>query len=411
MARTNIKVFDEGYRNIMSDDDYNLSLQRTRGVTPGIADPLMHNKLYRQVSIMSTALAQYIVDQNYDCLDTDLPEIAANIKNATIKTMLDRLAEGNFTIGDGVTVTGDLKINQKLVADTIEVTKNITIAGKEPLDASALQKIQDQIIAPNQRIYWDILNGNDNNDGKTELTPIKSSNKLLQLLNKQVPTVEICLVCYKKTDIPVYNMPVLDFYNALTTKLIITKYPWEYEGHTPIIKPSYGKITSYYAQNEQGISIAYYLWGNIFAGNIDEVQVKGVAIDCGTPIISSNGVNKLFYTSKLYLYGITNIIGDNSFSLMSIQNSNVTFECTLSAVDILENYTGWIIKLGTDTLSSEDPRKNINTKKAMQISSLNTTKGIVRGIAVSNVIPSKETSALGASGIDSGIALLYCNWL
>lgn len=75
MARTNIKVFDEGYQNIMGDDDYNLSVQRTRGVTPGIADPLLHNKLYRQTSIMAKALADYIVSQGQDCLDTDLNAI------------------------------------------------------------------------------------------------------------------------------------------------------------------------------------------------------------------------------------------------------------------------------------------------------------------------------------------------
>ena len=75
MARTNIQVFDAGYQNIMDDDNYNVNVQRTRGVTAGIADPLLHNKLYRQTSIMAKALADYIVSQGQDCLDTDLNAI------------------------------------------------------------------------------------------------------------------------------------------------------------------------------------------------------------------------------------------------------------------------------------------------------------------------------------------------
>ena len=75
MARTNIQVFNAGYQNIMDDDNYNVNVQRTRGVTAGIADPLLHNKLYRQTSIMAKALADYIVSQGQDCLDTDLNAI------------------------------------------------------------------------------------------------------------------------------------------------------------------------------------------------------------------------------------------------------------------------------------------------------------------------------------------------
>lgn len=93
MARTNIKVFDEGYQNIMGDDEYNLNVQRTRGVTPGIADPLMHNKLYRQTSIMAKALADYIVSQGQDCLDTDL----TNITNA-LTTALETHTKKNKNI-------------------------------------------------------------------------------------------------------------------------------------------------------------------------------------------------------------------------------------------------------------------------------------------------------------------------
>lgn len=93
MARTNIQVFNAGYQNIMDDDNYNVNVQRTRGVTAGIADPLLHNKLYRQTSIMAKALADYIVSQGQDCLDTDL----TNITNA-LTTALETHTKKNKNI-------------------------------------------------------------------------------------------------------------------------------------------------------------------------------------------------------------------------------------------------------------------------------------------------------------------------
>jgi len=77
----------------MDDDNYNVNVQRTRGVTAGIADPLLHNKLYRQTSIMAKALADYIVSQGQDCLDTDL----TNITNA-LTTALETHTKKNKNI-------------------------------------------------------------------------------------------------------------------------------------------------------------------------------------------------------------------------------------------------------------------------------------------------------------------------
>lgn len=303
MARTNIKVFDEGYQNIMGDDEYNLNVQRTRGVTPGIADPLMHNKLYRQTSIMAKALADYIVSQGQDCLDTDLTNItnalttalethtkknknilvteaktAANttdwntltesrtykISGATfaadkhqpvgavgtgelvvLKNGDDTIAQvyyansaaydkagayhrmcigGTWTdwvyniTNKGGNITGDFNINGKLTVDSVQVNDRLMIGEIDPahpdtsnfLTPEDLQKIQDQIIAPQQTIYVDQKNGNDDNNGTTSATAFRTLNKAIASIRQDIPTLTINLKTYTEEKDRMYNTFYLD---------------------------------------------------------------------------------------------------------------------------------------------------------------------------------------------------------
>ena len=77
MATHNFQIFDESYSDIMTDIDYQSDSQRTGGVIPGVADPLLHNKLYRQCSVMAYAIAQTIVARGYSADDSD-PVALAN---------------------------------------------------------------------------------------------------------------------------------------------------------------------------------------------------------------------------------------------------------------------------------------------------------------------------------------------
>ena len=77
MATHNFQIFDESMTDTMTDIDYQTNTQRTNGVIPGVADPLLHNKLYRQCSIMAFAMAQVIVARGYDANDSD-PAALAN---------------------------------------------------------------------------------------------------------------------------------------------------------------------------------------------------------------------------------------------------------------------------------------------------------------------------------------------
>lgn len=120
MARTNIQVFNAGYQNIMDDDNYNVNVQRTRGVTAGIADPLLHNKLYRQTSIMAKALADYIVSQGQDCLDTDLNAIT----NAFTKAL-----ETHTRKNTGVLVTESKTATNTADWNTLTESRTYKISG------------------------------------------------------------------------------------------------------------------------------------------------------------------------------------------------------------------------------------------------------------------------------------------
>ena len=82
MASTNFLQFDEAMQNMMSDGDYEAHVQRARGVTPGIAYPNMHNKLYYQVSTMCKAFADFMVQQGQDAQDGNIEQLTTNIANA-----------------------------------------------------------------------------------------------------------------------------------------------------------------------------------------------------------------------------------------------------------------------------------------------------------------------------------------
>ena len=60
MARSNFKVFAEAVAalNVVSDAEYATDTQRINGVVPGLASAALHNKLYKQATIMAAALAQ-----------------------------------------------------------------------------------------------------------------------------------------------------------------------------------------------------------------------------------------------------------------------------------------------------------------------------------------------------------------
>lgn len=70
MASTNFLQFDEDKTNMLSDQSYNGDAQRRGGVSQGVARSTLYNKAAYQASTMVTAIAQLLVNNGKDAMDT-----------------------------------------------------------------------------------------------------------------------------------------------------------------------------------------------------------------------------------------------------------------------------------------------------------------------------------------------------
>ena len=82
MAEHNFQIFDESMESIDTDAEYFAEGQRRNGVTPGLASPKMHNKLYRQCSVMAYAIASVLAARGFDANDADPDALANAIQRA-----------------------------------------------------------------------------------------------------------------------------------------------------------------------------------------------------------------------------------------------------------------------------------------------------------------------------------------
>jgi len=82
MAEHNFQIFDESMTSIDTDAEYLAEGQRLNGVTPGLASPKMHNKLYRQCSVMAYAIASVLAARGFDVSDGDSGGLVNAIQRA-----------------------------------------------------------------------------------------------------------------------------------------------------------------------------------------------------------------------------------------------------------------------------------------------------------------------------------------
>lgn len=84
MPENNFMIFNEAFKEIdtMNDSEYQAATQRQKGVASGVADRRLHNKFYRQASIMVKSLANFIEAQGQDATDEDESVLLDSLKNA-----------------------------------------------------------------------------------------------------------------------------------------------------------------------------------------------------------------------------------------------------------------------------------------------------------------------------------------
>lgn len=68
MASSNFKLFDENKTNMMQDGEYGTNNQRLNGLQSGIASSMLQNKFQYQMSLISYAIGQLMVQNNIDAM-------------------------------------------------------------------------------------------------------------------------------------------------------------------------------------------------------------------------------------------------------------------------------------------------------------------------------------------------------
>lgn len=145
MASTNFLIFDEGKQNIMSDGDYSANTQRARGVTPGIAYPNLHNKLYYQVSVMAKAIADFMVAQGANASDEDVEQLTADISTA-FTNFVDNKTKDVYLPLSGGTMKGNINANRYNITATKFIGNLQGKADSADLATKANQDSQGQTI-------------------------------------------------------------------------------------------------------------------------------------------------------------------------------------------------------------------------------------------------------------------------
>ena len=198
-----------------------------------------------------------------------------------------------------------------MTVDEIQVTENLYIGDYDPseqanqnkLTAEALQKLQDQIIAPETVIYVDQKNGNDNNDGKTLTTAFASLDKVFSSLRSNIPTVTINLQTYSGVSDSRYNTFYLsepinnDVLKIGTLKLIGNYTVYRNNKIVAKIVVPYGKASTGVIDYSVTPYKEYYQWGNMFMLNCTGVILRSVIFEFPeeTPSDENNYCNSVFH--------------------------------------------------------------------------------------------------------------------
>ena len=109
MPDNNFQIFNENNNQYttMSDEEYASLDYRLNGLIPMIADPIVHNKMYRQWSIMAKAIANMICDKGYNALDTDVTDLKNNLKTSVKGLARDELQSDITTNANNITTNAN----------------------------------------------------------------------------------------------------------------------------------------------------------------------------------------------------------------------------------------------------------------------------------------------------------------
>ena len=218
----------------------------------------------------------------------------------------------------------------------IDVKNKITIAGKEPLDASALQKIQDQIIAPSQSIVVSADYGNDETGDGTDAKPFRTLDQAVRAIKPNIQSVYIWLV-NNKPDLE-YSCSCIGFGDRQFLQISVT------DGNNLILKGYRAKITVRYSVftygqvTMNGAIIPRYHCGTPFIVSAKKVRLVGLNITVESGYDDSNkfGHHLLLSVNNLDI-GQCSIVAQRN--LMFTYSNDVTLSIVdNTSINIGKNY-------------------------------------------------------------------------
>ena len=104
MASSNILLFDSNKQNMLSDVDYNASTYRANGVQSGIASSSLQNKFQYQVGLVCYAIAQMMVNNGLNALDSDsVTTFVNNLSSSVLQKVVDKATTAQAQAGTNTT--------------------------------------------------------------------------------------------------------------------------------------------------------------------------------------------------------------------------------------------------------------------------------------------------------------------
>ena len=304
----------------------------------------------------------------------------------------------------GGTVTGDFNINGKLTVDSLDIKNNFTVAGGTPVTGDDLQKVQDQIIAPEQTIYVDNVNGSDANNGSSTTKAVKTMARAYAVIKKDCRKIIVRLKNEKEN--PAYDMEAWDFYNTNVEEIEITPYVWKVQLVKPKLNIKYGKLFAY-GRNVSGDYHTFYWLGNIAIGNISKITINTVDIQIDETIpISTDYNNFLFKTNNLSI--ISCAITFEKYTLLMIEGTNNELQIDTVTLTTNSSYLVRYVHEYNPTIDT-DINTNINNNQIALYETDTNARCTLTAIVINRKLPTGITD-LGNSGISDNVGIIFKNF-
>ena len=274
----------------------------------------------------------------------------------------------------GGSVTGNFTINGKLTVDTIEVSNSLTIGGAPPLGQDAIDKIQAQIISPEQ-VFYVSNNGSDSNDGTTLSKAFKTFSPIFENIKRDVPALQIYID--NTCDDLNYVLPQPFDFNSqigksgpqgksLTISMTNYNLAINKDNRATIYVP-HGKAFSNWDN-----STRYDYYGNILASSCTSISLTGLNIK-----LQNKSDNK--YSG--FLLNSPNItISRSSIELQDYDLSNTFWNNSITGISLVEHIeitgSGYLINASSVNRYMTDPSLSEQTKQIGGISTLAVTQDV-----------------------------------